>query len=179
MRYLGFAMVVLTSVVMTVAVTLSNRGGAVALSGGTGVELDIRSTKLPMPIQKAMARPATNPTTAPWRGKTGEQMVSFHTCGWTQHNCYDETKKWVWRLTIGFAQGKNIPRQKRPSRGPPTIPKMLKAAWEKKKIGRQLSSERPHNKQQQQQKNPTVEFYGHAMCEELVTCSTDPIREAR
>lgn len=65
MRYLGFAMVVPTSVVMTVVVTLSNRGGTVALSGGTGVELDIRITKLPMPIQKAMARPATNPTTAP------------------------------------------------------------------------------------------------------------------
>lgn len=27
-----------------------------------------------------------------------------------------------------FAQGKNIPKQKRPSRGPPTIPKILKAA---------------------------------------------------
>lgn len=36
------------------------------------------------------------------------------------------TQKW---LTVAFAQGKNIPRQKRPSSGPPTIPKMLKAAW--------------------------------------------------
>lgn len=31
-------------------------------------------------------------------------------------------------LTGGFAQGKNIPRQKSPSSGPPTIPKMLMAA---------------------------------------------------
>lgn len=32
------------------------------------------------------------------------------------------------RLTVEFAHGKNIPRQKRPSRGPPIIPKMLNAA---------------------------------------------------
>ncbi len=65
MRYLGLAVVALASVVMTVVVMLSNRGRAVVLSGGNGVGLDMRVTKLPMPIQKAMARPATNPTTAP------------------------------------------------------------------------------------------------------------------
>lgn len=62
MRHLGLAEVALTSAVM---VMLSNRGRAVALSGGTGVGADIRITKLPRPIQKAMARPATNPTIAP------------------------------------------------------------------------------------------------------------------
>lgn len=31
-------------------------------------------------------------------------------------------------LTVGLAQGKNMPRQKTPNSGPPTIPKMLKAA---------------------------------------------------
>lgn len=65
MHYLGLAVLALTSVVMTVVVMLSNRGRTVVLSGGTWVEPDIRITKLPMPIQKAMARPATNPTTAP------------------------------------------------------------------------------------------------------------------
>lgn len=63
--YLGLAVVALTSVLITVAVMLSNRGRVVVLSGGTGTLLDMRITKLPMPIQKAMARPATNPTTAP------------------------------------------------------------------------------------------------------------------
>lgn len=65
MHHLGLAVVVLRSVVMTVVVMLSNRGRAVVLSGGTVAVLDIRITKLPMPIQKAMARPAANPTTAP------------------------------------------------------------------------------------------------------------------
>lgn len=64
-HYLGLAVVALTRVVMTVVVMLSNRGRAVVLSGGTGMGPDIRMTKLPMPIQKAIARPATNPTTAP------------------------------------------------------------------------------------------------------------------
>lgn len=58
-------MAVVASVVMTVVVMLSNRGRAVVLSGGIGVGPAMRITKLPMPIQKAMARPATNPTTAP------------------------------------------------------------------------------------------------------------------
>lgn len=55
----------LTVVVMTVVVMLSNSGRAVALSAGAGVGTDMRITKLPMPIQKAMTRPDTNPTTAP------------------------------------------------------------------------------------------------------------------
>ena len=64
MRYLD--LVLLASVVMTAVVMLSNRGRSVALSsGGAGPEAFMRITKLPMPIQKAMARPATNPTTAP------------------------------------------------------------------------------------------------------------------
>lgn len=63
MPYLGLA--VLISEVMTVAVMLLNDGRAVALSRGAGAEADIRITKLPMPIQKAMARPAANPMTAP------------------------------------------------------------------------------------------------------------------
>lgn len=61
--YLGFTVVELTSVVITVVVTLSNGGRAVG--GGTGADPDIRITKLPIPIQKAMARPVTKPTTAP------------------------------------------------------------------------------------------------------------------
>lgn len=31
-------------------------------------------------------------------------------------------------LTVGLAQGKNMPRQKSPRSGPPTMPKMLMAA---------------------------------------------------
>lgn len=62
MYYLGLAV---TNVVMTLVVMLSNKGEAVVLSGGKGVGPGIRITKLPMPIQKAMTRPATNPTTAP------------------------------------------------------------------------------------------------------------------
>lgn len=46
----------------TLAVTLSNM---VLLSGGTTPGLDARITKLPMPTQKAMARPASSPSTAP------------------------------------------------------------------------------------------------------------------
>lgn len=52
-------MVALTNAVMTVAVTFSK-------GGGVTVEAGIRATKLPMPIQKAMARPAAKPTSAPW-----------------------------------------------------------------------------------------------------------------
>lgn len=59
------AVAALTSEVMTVVVMLSNRGEMVLLRGGIGVGTDMRITKLPMPIQKAMARPAANPTTAP------------------------------------------------------------------------------------------------------------------
>ena len=66
MYYLGLAV---TNVVIRLVVMLSNKGKAVALSGGKGVGPDMRITKLPMPIQKAMARPATNPTTAPWGGE--------------------------------------------------------------------------------------------------------------
>lgn len=44
------------------AVTLSNM---VLLSGGTTPGLGARITKLPMPIQKAMARPENSPNTAP------------------------------------------------------------------------------------------------------------------
>ena len=69
MYYLGLAV---TNVVMTLVVMLSNKGKAVALSGGKEVGPDVRITKLPMPIQKAMARPATNPTTAPWGGDRGQ-----------------------------------------------------------------------------------------------------------
>lgn len=51
-------------------------------------------------------------------------------------------------LTGGFAQGKNIPRQKSPSSGPPTIPKMLMAACrgqgEKKKS---TEAQRPQHHQ--------------------------------
>lgn len=65
MCYPGLAVAAVTSVVMTVVVMLSNRGRAVVLTGGNEAGPDIRITKLPMPIQKAMARPATNPTTAP------------------------------------------------------------------------------------------------------------------
>lgn len=65
LHYLGLTVVPLTSVVMTVVVMLSNSGRAVVFSDGAVVEPDIRITKLPMPIQKAIARPATNPTTAP------------------------------------------------------------------------------------------------------------------
>lgn len=57
--------VMLTREVTTVVVMLSNSGRTVVLNGGTAVVSDIRITKLPMPIQKAMARPDTNPTTAP------------------------------------------------------------------------------------------------------------------
>lgn len=64
--YLGLAVVALTSVVMTVVVMLSNSGSVVVLRGGTGELADMRITKLPMPTQKAMARPAANPTSAPW-----------------------------------------------------------------------------------------------------------------
>lgn len=49
---------------MLLAVVLS-RGRAVLLRAGTGAAAPMRITKLPMPIQKAMARPATSPTTAP------------------------------------------------------------------------------------------------------------------
>lgn len=140
-------MVELTSVVMMAVVTLSNEGRAVG--GGTGAEPDIRMTKLPIPIQKAMTRPATKPTTAPWGGKTGEFWLQHHspqpdlTC-WHACRCYYINVLTFWAkrqmerdkmfhptgLTVELAQGKNMPRQKRPSRGPPTIPKMLKAAWE-------------------------------------------------
>lgn len=65
MHYLGLAVLAVTSVVMNVVVMLSNWGRAVVLSGGIGVGPEVRITKLPMPIQNAMARPATNPTTAP------------------------------------------------------------------------------------------------------------------
>lgn len=44
------------------AVTLSN---VELLSGGATLEPDMRITKLPMPTQKAMTRPASKPTTAP------------------------------------------------------------------------------------------------------------------
>lgn len=46
----------------------------------------------------------------------------------TKASKYGDKIEQIKGLTVGFAQGKNIPRQKRPSRGPPTIPKMLKAA---------------------------------------------------
>lgn len=84
-------MVELTSVVIMVVVTLSNGGRAVG--GGTGADPDMRITKLPMPIQKAMARPAAKPTTAPWGGQTGEFWLQHHspqadlTC-WHACRCY-------------------------------------------------------------------------------------------
>lgn len=40
-------------------------GIAVVLNTGRGSGVDKRVTKLPMPIQKAIARPAINPVTAP------------------------------------------------------------------------------------------------------------------
>jgi len=63
MGYLSLALVAVTSVVTAAVVMLPNRGRSVALSAGK--ESGMRITKLPMPIQKAIARPATNPTTAP------------------------------------------------------------------------------------------------------------------
>lgn len=58
-------MVLLTSEVAMVVV-MSNGGRAVVLRGGNAVgTLGNRITKLPMPIQKAMARPTASPTTAP------------------------------------------------------------------------------------------------------------------
>lgn len=63
--YLGLDVVVLTTDVRAVVVILSNSGRAVVLRRGSGVEPDIRITKLPIPTQKAMARPAANPVSAP------------------------------------------------------------------------------------------------------------------
>lgn len=64
--YLGLAVGLVTREVRTVVVMLLNSGRAVALRWGPGVGRDIRIKKLPMPTQKAMARPAANPTNAPW-----------------------------------------------------------------------------------------------------------------
>jgi hypothetical protein len=69
--YFGLAVikvirVVMTAVVMTAVVMLLGRGIAVPLMmGGRVVGTAIRDTKCPMPIQKAITRPATNPTIAP------------------------------------------------------------------------------------------------------------------
>ena len=74
--YLGLAVLALTSVVMTAVVMLSKWGRAVTLTGGTGPGMRIK--KLPMPIQKAMTRPVTNPTTAPWGGSNREKDRLLH-----------------------------------------------------------------------------------------------------
>lgn len=59
-------MIEVIRVVMTAVVMLPWRGIVVALMmGSRGVGTAIRDTKLPMPIQNAIARPATNPTIAP------------------------------------------------------------------------------------------------------------------
>lgn len=46
-------------------------------------------------------------------------------------------------LTGGLAQGKNIPRQKSPSSGPPTMPKMLIAACRKQGWKKNTQVQRP------------------------------------
>lgn len=59
--YFGLAVIKVIRVVM-----LPGRGIAVPLMmGGRVVGTAIRDTKLPMPIQNAITRPATNPTIAP------------------------------------------------------------------------------------------------------------------
>ena len=41
--------------------------------------------------------------------------------------------------TTVFAQGKNIPRVKPPRTGPPTMPKMPRAAWMMRKLDRMMT----------------------------------------
>lgn len=118
------AAVMLSSVVMTVAAVMLSSGGR-KVGGGAAAD-DMFMTKLPMPTQKAMARPASRPTTAPWHSEENMEEIK-HPVGHLQRP--DWTGRWRGAgLTVELAQGKNRPRQKRPSRGPPTIPKMLKAA---------------------------------------------------
>lgn len=84
--------------------------------------LDIRATNPPMPTQKAMMRPAISPVTAPYKKYKPDKFLSV-TLLTVQH-----TNILLRILTVLLAQGKNIPRQKSPSKGPPTIPKILRAA---------------------------------------------------
>lgn len=59
---------VVVSVVMTAVVMFPTSGMMVELITGSA-DGDIRETKLPMPIQKAMTSPDASPTRAPWRKK--------------------------------------------------------------------------------------------------------------
>lgn len=109
------------------------------LTGGDATEELILLTMLPMPIQKAMVSPVNRPTMAPCpetqptllsQGppqtsipvpRTAERpTVQVHPHAYLGSQV---------SLTRGLAHGKNIPRQKSPSSGPPTMPKMLSAAW--------------------------------------------------
>lgn len=61
-------------VIIVAIVVLSKLGIVVVLTTGRESVLDKRVTKLPMPIQKAISRPASNPTRAPWEKKKGHPI---------------------------------------------------------------------------------------------------------
>lgn len=89
-------------------------------------------TRLPMPTQKAMMSPANRPTMAPCQrhGRFScQQANSPNLDSNSQKHPVHGTVEADVLLTGGLAQGKNIPRQKSPSNGPPTMPKILSAAW--------------------------------------------------
>lgn len=126
--------------VVTVAmVRLLDRKELDPLMGGDTTAELILLTMLPMPIQKAMVSPVNRPTMAPYP-ETVNSVITRPTTAFIPvprtaeypnspvlSTCIsgepDES------LTRGLAQGKNIPKQKSPSSGPPTMPKMLSAAW--------------------------------------------------
>lgn len=63
--YHGLGVVDTASVVMTVLMVMLPSGGKEVAGSGVVGDPDICIMKLPIPIQKAMARPASRPTTAP------------------------------------------------------------------------------------------------------------------
>lgn len=121
--------------VVTVAtVRLLDRKELDPLKGGDAAAELILLTMLPMPIQKAMVSPVNRPAMAPYPDTVTNTNLHIHpqsSCSKSQQpsSNHMHIREPGNSLTRGLAHGKNIPRQKSPSSGPPTMPKILSAAW--------------------------------------------------
>lgn len=128
------------TVVTLAIVRLPGRKELDPLRGGDVTAELILLTMLPMQIQKAMVSPVNRPTMAPCpetqstlllqaSHKPSHQSPENPSSPVLSHAGIPITREPDNSLTRGLAHGKNIPRQKSPRSGPPTMPKILSAAW--------------------------------------------------